>query len=263
MYPIVLRVGPLTIYSYGLMMAVAFLTAGYLTGKELSRKGLDGEIASTMVLWAAVGGLVGARLLAIIDDWHGFVSDPLHSIFSGSGFVWYGGLIGGFIAVTWTIRRHGLPWLVAVDCIAPGLVLAHAIGRIGCQLAGDGDWGHETSLPWGMAYPNAIVGWPYPPGVRVHPAPLYELIAYTLIFVGLWSIRKRKHPDGTIFWLYLVLAPTARFLIEFVRVNPRVFLGLTESQFISIALVLIGCWKLLSAHSVTVRPAASLSTQKR
>ena len=127
-----------------------------------------------MVLWAAVGGLVGARILAIVDDWSGFVSDPLHSIFSGSGFVFYGGLIGGFIAVSWTIRRHGLPWLQTVDCIAPGLVLAQGIGRIGCQLAGDGDWGSETTLPWGMAYPNAIVGWPYPPGVRVHPAPLYE-----------------------------------------------------------------------------------------
>jgi phosphatidylglycerol:prolipoprotein diacylglycerol transferase len=263
MYPIVLRLGPLTIYSYGLMMAIAFLTAGYLTGKELSRKGFDGELASSMVLWAAVGGLVGARLLAIVDDWNGFVADPLHSIFSGSGFVWYGGLIGGFIAVSWTIRRNNLPWLVTVDCIAPGLVLAHGIGRIGCQLAGDGDWGSATTLPWGMAYPNAIVGWPYPPGVRVHPAPVYELIAYLAIFALLWSIRKRHYPDGTMFWLYLVLAPTARFLIEFIRVNPRVFLGLTESQFISLALIAIGGWKLLTARPLTLRPAASLSAQKR
>ena len=263
MYPIILHVGPLTIYSYGLMMAIAFLSAGYLTGKELTRKGLDGEIASSMVLWAAIGGLVGARLLAIVDDWNGFVTDPLHSLFSGSGFVFYGGLIGGCIAVSWTIRRHALPWLVAVDCIAPGLVLAQGIGRIGCQLAGDGDWGTETNLPWGMAYPNAIVGWPYPPGVRVHPAPLYEFAAYALTFAVLWSIRKRKLPDGTVFWLYLVLAPLARFLIEFIRVNPRVFLDLTQSQFISLALMLIGGWRLLSTRPLTVRPAASLSPQKR
>jgi phosphatidylglycerol:prolipoprotein diacylglycerol transferase len=263
MYPIVLQIGPLTIYSYGLMMAIAFLTAGYLTGKELSRKGFDGDLASSMVLWAAVGGLVGARLLAIIDDWNGFVTDPLHSLFSGSGFVFYGGLIGGLIAVSWTIHRHALPWLVTVDCIAPGLVLAQGIGRIGCQLAGDGDWGSETTLPWGMAYPNAIVGWPYPPGVRVHPAPLYEFTAYTLIFALLWSVRKRSHRDGMLFWLYLVLAPAARFVIEFVRVNPRGFLGLTQSQFISLALILIGAWKLRAARTLTVRPAASLSTHKR
>jgi len=263
MYPIVLRLGPLTIYSYGLMMAIAFLTAGYLTGKELSRKGYDGELASTMVLWAAVGGLVGARILAIVDDWSGFVSDPFHAVFSGSGFVFYGGLIGGLIAVSWTIRRHALPWLITVDCIAPGLVLAQGIGRIGCQLAGDGDWGTETTLPWGMAYPNAIVGWSYPPGVRVHPAPLYEFLAYALVFGVLWSIRKRKLPDGTIFWLYLVMAPIARFLIEFVRINPPVLFGLSQSQLISVGLVMIGSWKLLSARTPTVQPATSLGAQKR
>ncbi len=263
MYPVILRVGPLTIYSYGLLMAVAFLTAAYLTSRELSRKGLDGDLASTMVFWAAVGGLIGARLLAIIDDWGGFVQDPLHSLLSGSGFVWYGGLIGGFIAVSWTIRRHGLPWLVTVDCIAPGLVLAHGIGRIGCQLAGDGDWGAETTLPWGMAYPNAIVGWPYPPGVRVHPTPVYELLAYTAVFCVLWSIRKRKHADGTVFWLYLMLASGARLSIEFVRINPPVLLGLTQAQLISLALALIGAWKLLSARTLPLRTAAPLSPQKR
>src|SRR5438552_1779724 len=142
MFPVLLRLGPwtvwgyslgpLTIYSYGLMMAIAFLTAASLTSSELDRKGLNGELASTMVLWAAVGGLVGARLVALFHDWSGFLSDPIHSLFSGAGFVWYGGLIGGFLAVTWTMRRHGLPWLKTVDCIAPGLVLAHGIGRIGC-----------------------------------------------------------------------------------------------------------------------------------
>ena len=147
MYPVLLRVGPLTIYSYGLMMALAFMTGAYLTGKELTRHGLNGELASTMVFWAAIGGLVGARLFAILTDWNDFVNDPLHSLFSGAGFVWYGGLIGGFVAVSWTIRQHKLPWLVTVDCSAPGLALAHGIGRIGCQLAGDGDWRHETTLP--------------------------------------------------------------------------------------------------------------------
>ncbi|MFQ5667385.1 MAG: prolipoprotein diacylglyceryl transferase [Candidatus Binatia bacterium] len=260
MYPVVLRIGPLTIYSYGLMMAIAFLTAGYLAGREFSRKGLNGELASTMVLWAAVGGLVGARIFAIFGDWHGFVADPIHTLFGGAGFVWYGGFIGGVIAVTWAIHRYALPWLVAVDCMAPGLALGHGIGRIGCQLAGDGDWGRPTTLPWGMAYPNAIIGWHYPPGVRVHPAPLYELFAYAMIFAFLWSIRKRRHPAGTLFWLYLLLAPGARFLIEFVRINPRILTGLTEAQLMSLALMAIGAWKLLSAR---VHPGTSLTPSKR
>jgi phosphatidylglycerol---prolipoprotein diacylglyceryl transferase len=263
MYPVLLHFGFITIYSYGLMMAIAFLTAAYLTGQELSRKGMNGELASTMVFWAAIGGLVGARVFALFDDWSGFVRDPLHVLFSGAGFVWYGGLIGGFLAVSWTIRRHHLPWLVTVDCIAPGLVLAHGIGRIGCQLAGDGDWGRETTLPWGMAYPNAIVGWPYPPGVRVHPTPLYEFLAYGAVFLFLWSIRKRQHSDGTLFWWYLALAPAARFLIEFIRINPRVFLGLTEAQLISLALVGIGAWSLVSGWALPVRAAARLSASQR
>jgi phosphatidylglycerol---prolipoprotein diacylglyceryl transferase len=263
MYPVLLHLGPVTIYSYGLMMAIAFLTAAYLTGQELSRKGFNGELASTMVFWAAVGGLVGARVFAIFDDWNGFVSDPLHTIFSGAGFVFYGGLLGGFLAVSWTIRKHHLPWLTTVDCIAPGLVLAHGIGRIGCQLAGDGDWGRETTLPWGMAYPNAIVGWHYAPGVRVHPTPLYEFAAYAAICAFLWSIRKRPQPDGTLFWWYLLCTGTARFLIEFVRINPRLAFGLSEAQLISLALCAIGAWKLLSAWGASVQPAAPLSPSKR
>ena len=248
MHPVILQVGPVTIYSYGLMMATAFLTAAYLTGLELTRKGFNGELASTMVLWAAGGGLVGARVFAILEDWRGFVGDPVHTLFSGSGFVFYGGLIGGVVAVSWSIKSNNLPWLETADCVAPGLVLAHGIGRIGCQLAGDGDWGTQTSLPWGMAYPHAIVGWPYAPGVRVHPTPLYEFGAYVLIFGFLWAIRKRPHPPGALFWWYLVLASGARFAIEFVRINPRVFVGLTTAQLISIVLATIGAWRLLATR---------------
>ncbi len=265
MYPVLLKLGPLTIYSFGLMMALAFLTAGYLTAKELTRKGFNGDLASTLVFWAALGGLVGARLFAIFGDWQGFVADPLHSLFSGAGFVWYGGFLGGFAAVTWSMRQNHLPWLTTVDCIAPALALAHGIGRIGCQLAGDGDWGRETTLPWGMAYPNAIIGWPHPPGVRVHPTPLYELILYSLIFAVLWAIRTRKHPDGTLFWWYLILAPAARFVIEFVRTNPRVVFGLTEAQVISLVLMVIGAWRLVAAREMSDPVAAtpSLSPSKQ
>lgn len=262
MYPVILQLGPITIYSYGLMMALGFLTAGYLTGREMTRHGLNGDLASTMVFWAAVGGLAGARLLAIADDWPSFVADPVAFMISGSGFVFFGGLIGGFIAVSLTILRHRLPWAVTVDCIAPGLVLAQALGRIGCQLAGDGDWGHETTLPWGMAYPNAIVGWDYPPGVYVHPAPVYETLAYTAVFAILWRLRTRPHAPGTIFWWYLVLASGSRFVIEFVRINPRLFLGLSEAQLISIALVAIGAWRLLVTRAAPAAARSSIPSGK-
>ena len=255
MFPVILKVGPLTIYSYGTMMAIAFLVAGFLTAKELQRKNLDPDVASTLVVWAAIGGVAFSKLWSVAEDVPGLLRDPVHAIFSGSGFVWYGGLLGGTLAISWVVRRHKLPWLQVVDSAAPGLALGHAIGRIGCQLAGDGDWGAISEVPWAMAYPDAIIGWPFPPGVRVHPTPVYETLAYVAVFAILWSIRKRPLPPGTIFWWYLVLGPGARFLIEFVRINRPVVFSLTAPQLVSLALVAIGAWQLWQGRHQPVRAA--------
>jgi phosphatidylglycerol:prolipoprotein diacylglycerol transferase len=240
MYPIIVQVGPVTIYSFGLMMAVAFLASGLIVGKEFARKGLDVNLASPLVFWAAVGGLVGARLWVIMDDFAGFLDAPLSFLLSGAGFVWYGGLAGGIIAMSAFIRRHGLPWLVTTDCVAASVPLGHAVGRIGCQLAGDGDWGTETTLPWGMAYRNAIIGWDYPPDVRVHPTPLYEAAMYAAIFAVLWSMRRRLTSDGAMLGAYLVLAGAARFVVDFVRTEPRIVFELTAAQLASVGIVLAG-----------------------
>ena len=245
MFPVLLELGPIRIYSFGLMMALGFLAAAYFSGKELSRRGYDGELASSLVIWAAVGGIVGARLWVIFDDWSGFVADPVGAIFTGAGFTWYGGFLGGLVLVTIALRRYRIPWSVATDCIAPGMVLGHALGRIGCQLAGDGDWGAVTNVPWGMAYPNAIVGWPHPPGVVVHPPPLYEAAAYPAIFAFLWRIRRYDFPPGTLFWLFLLLSPLARFFIEFVRINPAVAGPLSEAQVTSLVLMAVAAVQLL------------------
>lgn len=245
MYPVILELGPVRIYSFGLMMALGFLVATYLSSKEFERRGYNGEIASSLVLWAAIGGIVGARLWVILDDWSGFVADPFGALFTGAGFTWYGGLIGGFLMVTIGLRRHGIPWLEGADAIAPGCVLGHAVGRIGCQLAGDGDWGAVTEVPWGMAYPRAIVGWDYPPGVVVHPTPIYEAAAYTAIFLFLWRVRRYDFPRGTWFYTFLVLSPLARFVIEFYRINPPVFGTLTEAQLTSLVLMAIGAVQLI------------------
>jgi phosphatidylglycerol:prolipoprotein diacylglycerol transferase len=243
-WPVLLHIGPLTIYSFGTMAATAFLAAGWLTGKEMDRCGLPGELSSNMVFWAAVGGIVGSKLWYVLQDPAALLQDPLGMIFSGAGIVWYGGLLGGTLAVTLTIRHHHLPWLRTVDCAAPALALAHGIGRIGCQLAGDGDWGRVTTVPWGMAYPRAIIGWPYVHGEVVHPTPLYEMVAYFIIAGVLWSLARRPHPDGSIFWWYLVLGPAARFAIEFYRINPPLALGLSTAQWFSLALIAVGIWRL-------------------
>jgi phosphatidylglycerol---prolipoprotein diacylglyceryl transferase len=246
-YPVILELGPITVYSFGVMLALAFLAAGNVVGRELARKGYDPDLASSMVLWAAIGGLIGARVLSLFDDWQGFLRDPVGFLFTGAGFVFYGGLIGGFLTVSSLIWWRGLPWLKVVDCVAPALAIGQAIGRIGCQLAGDGDWGTPSTVPWAMSYPNAIIGWEewtrannLPPDVRVHPAPVYETVAYGAVFFFLWRLRKQPLPDGFMLWLYLVLSGAVRFLIEFVRVNPKLVLGLSEAQLISLALIAIG-----------------------
>lgn len=248
MYPIIFQLGPLTVYSFGAFMALAALTAVYLMSAELKRRRYNPELASTIVFAAAIGGLIGARLLFILEEWQGFLAQPLNYIFTGAGFTWYGGFFGGAAAAIWVARRNKIPWLAGIDMGAPALALAYGVGRIGCHFAGDGDWGRVTTVPWGVAYTKAIVGWadpttgiPYPPGVVVHPTPIYEFLQGLLVFGVLWSLRKKPGlAPGTIAWLYLILAGSMRFLVEFWRINPPVGLGFSEAQWFSLVLVATG-----------------------
>jgi phosphatidylglycerol:prolipoprotein diacylglycerol transferase len=246
MIPDVLHIGPIPIHIFGIFLALAFLAAGSVAGREFDRKGYDPAIASAAVVWAAVGGVVGARVWLVLEAWSEFVEAPASFLLTGGGFVWYGGLFGGALAVTVFFRRAGIPWLRGADAVAPALALGQAIGRVGCQLAGDGDWGIETTLPWGMAYPHAVVGWDKPPGVYVHPTPLYECAAYLAIFGFLWRRRLDPAPDGALLATYLVLTGMARFAVEFVRLNPRIALNLTEAQLVSLALAALGAGYLVA-----------------
>jgi len=179
------------------------------------------------------------------------MTSPWSSILTGSGFVWYGGLVGGFLSVSAYIKMSGLPWLLVVDAIAPAVALGQAIGRIGCQLAGDGDWGSPSTLPWAMAYPRAIYGWTEPAGVLVHPAPVYESLLYSGVFVLLAHLARQpgRFADGSVLFAYLILSGIARFLVEVVRIEPRVALGLTEAQLFGIASVVAGILGLFWARS--------------
>jgi len=255
MYPILFQIGPITIYSLGVFWALGALAGSWITSLELRRSRYKPELASSMVVAAAAGGLVGARLLLILEEWSNFIRAPWDFIFSGAGFSWYGGLIGGALAVTWVVRRRGIPWLTAADISAPAAAVGYGIGRIGCFLAGDATWGKITDVPWAMAFPNAVFGWvdpltglPYPPGVRVHPTQIYETIQSLIVFGILWPLRKKGYPQGTLFWLYLLLAGSMRFLVEFWRVNPIVALSMTEYQWISIVLVALGSWQILTGR---------------
>jgi phosphatidylglycerol---prolipoprotein diacylglyceryl transferase len=247
MYPLLFEIGPLTIYSLGVFWALGALAAVWILQLELKRYIYDPQLAGTIVMTAAIGGLIGARLLFVIEEWNQFTRAPWSFLLSGSGFSWFGGLVAGGLTTAWMFKKYRLDLREAADMSAPALALAYGIGRIGCFLAGDATWGKVTDVPWGMAFPDAVAGWadpltglPYPPGVRVHPTQLYELIQSLFVFAILWTLRKTNHRRGTIFYLYLILAGSMRFIVEFWRVNPVVGLGMTEYQWMSLILAVTG-----------------------
>jgi phosphatidylglycerol:prolipoprotein diacylglycerol transferase len=188
-----------------------------------------------MVFAALIGGLVGSRLDYVIQNWDKVSDDLLGNIVSGSGLVWFGGLVGGAIGVIlWAHWRGFLGWQL-FDTAAVPLAVGYAIGRIGCQLSGDGDYGTSSDLPWAMSYPDGTV----PTTDDVHPTPVYETLAMGLAGVVLWRLRDRFAP-GVLFGLYLMIAGVERFLVEFIRRNEEVVAGLTQPQLISLVLMGLG-----------------------
>jgi phosphatidylglycerol---prolipoprotein diacylglyceryl transferase len=233
----------ISIQTFGVFFALNFLAWGALTARRLEELGKPTEWAFEMVVVAVVGGLIGARAYYLIQN-HKSIS--LGNVFSGSGLVWYGGLAGGIVAVViWAHRRHFLN-LQLFDIGAYGLALGYAIGRIGCQVSGDGDYGKVSSLPWAMGYPKGTV--PTDPGVTVQPTPIYETVVMGLVAWLLWRWRDRFRP-GVLFAFYLVFAGIERFLVEFVRRNSHVVGDLTAAQLESLGLLVIGLVVLLVAQS--------------
>lgn len=240
MYPYLLEIGPITIASFGLMVALGFLAALQVLSREFVRKGIagGGEFASSIITTAMVGGLVGAKLYFILFETPANLEwgELFDLIFSGYGLTWYGGFVVAAAAITWQVRRQRVPILTVSDAAGIALALGYAIGRIGCQLAGDGDYGVPTDLPWAMAYPNGVV----PTLEKVHPAPVYETLSHLSIFAFLWWGRTKIPTPGLSFCIYLSLAGLARFGVETIRINPRVLWGLSEAQLISIAMMGVG-----------------------
>jgi len=239
-HPIILQIGPFTVYSFGVLMALGFYVGASVSAREYERRGGDKERMWNFLVWVFIAGLVGSKLLSVVADLPAFFDDPIHQLMSGSGFVWYGGLLGGFAVAIPLSRSYHMRFSLILECTALGLAIGQAIGRIGCHVAGDGDWGTVSDLPWAVAYENAIVGWDQPPGVRVHPTPIYEAIAYTTVFAVMMVLRKRGYAEGTSFAIYLIGASLARFLVEFIRLNPVLALGLTQAQWIAVVLFTCG-----------------------
>lgn len=230
MIPDLFSIGPFTLHSFGLMAALALIIPGLLASYDLRHRGYDAAYAWEIIIAAGLGGLVGAKIDYLIQN------DGQGGFFSGTGLVWYGGVIGGAIAVIAVALWRKIPLGTIGNVAGPGLAIGYAIGRIGCQLSGDGDYGKPTSLPWGMSYPDGEV----PTNEIVHPTPVYETLAMLVVFFVLWRLRDRLDRPWQLFGLWALLAGAERFLIEFLRRNEAVAAGLTTAQWVSIGMMIIG-----------------------
>ncbi len=325
LYPF-LHVGSFLLPTYGMLAATGMLVGFFILRADLRRRSLEIDPASILGV-TGIAGLAGARLYHLLESPSEFFADPIHLLFSQTGLAWFGGFVGGFIALFFLARHYKIPLLLMCDLCSPAAAMGYGIGRIGCLVSGDGDYGIPTSLPWGMSFPNGIV----PTTERVHPTPIYEFLAALVIFYVLWKIgaryakipaekkeaatkkvraeestpdpsarakvetgaansasaavritapgsaqaskkKKKQRPQSTeaaksanasqpisaapaqrygiVFAYYLLLSGAARFLVEFIRINPRIFFGMSNAQAVALACILAGALLLYS-----LRPA--------
>jgi phosphatidylglycerol:prolipoprotein diacylglycerol transferase len=242
------------------MLWLAAVTAGFIMDRNFRRWKIEAD-AVGMVAIAVVAGIVGAKLWHVVDTPSEFRLEGWSVLWDTAGFAWFGGLVFGISALILMGNRAKIGALRTLDLAAPAAAIGYGIGRIGCFLSGDGCYGLPTSLPWGMAFPNGIE--PTPPGVRVHPTPLYEFGAGLLIGAWLWMRGGKNRPVGQILGEYLVLSGTARFLVEFIRRNPKVLWDFSNAQLASAGSIVAGI--ALVIWAATRRPVAqetSLAIEK-
>lgn len=266
-YPLVIRLGSLSVTGFGLMMMLAFIFSGWAIQLNLRRRGLDEEYAADVVIGAVVGGLVGAKL------W--YVALTGESPFSRGGFVWYGGFAGGVLGVVFNSWRRHVPIPFTAELVAPALTLGYAIGRVGCFLVGD-DYGRPSTLPWAVTFPFGLpattvanltqfhIAFPAAANpsqlVAVHPTQLYETALMLLATAWLWKHRVHHHAAGWLFGCYLLLAGAERFAIEFLRAkDDRVLHGFTIAQAASLGMIAVGVYvvrRLQTPSAVSAQPSA-------
>jgi phosphatidylglycerol---prolipoprotein diacylglyceryl transferase len=257
-----LHLGPLTIPTFGLMVATGLLVSAYVLQADFDRRRegflKHGYLKESkepshhdegflIIGIAGISGLVGARLYHVLESPRELIADP-SLLISRFGFAWFGGFLGGFVALVFLAKHYRIPALEFMDVCSPAAAAGYAIGRIGCLLSGDGDYGIPTTLPWGMSFPNGVV----PTMERVHPTPVYEFVIWMLIAVILWQMGKKVlsgEAPGKVFSVYLILTGVARFLIEFIRINPRSFFGMSNAQTASLVSIILGIVLVLRIQS--------------
>jgi phosphatidylglycerol:prolipoprotein diacylglycerol transferase len=251
--PNLLELGPIPVRSFGLMVALALFAGALRLAISFKRYGIDQRLAERYVTAAGISGLLGARLWFIAENWSHAKLDLFGALFSSAGFTFYGGFIIAALVVYIMAKRDGTDVAKLCDALGPCLALGYAVGRLGCQLSGDGDYGLATTSWFGMSYATGVV--PTLPGELVYPTPLLES---SIALVVLWILSavevQSRYLTGRFqrFGLYLALISIERFVVEFLRVNERIIAGLSEAQVIAIGLGAFGVvllaapWRALS-----------------
>lgn len=248
MYPELFRIGNFTISSYGVMAAIAFLVAYWLSSLEFKRRRLDERLLGNFLIAAMVGGMVGAKLLYLFENvpLSELVQNPIQHLLSRGGFTYYGGLFGGALLMWFIAYKNKMSFLTLGDTIAPAVAIAYVLARVGCFLVGD-DYGIPSNLPWAIAFPKGLP----PTAERVHPTQIYEIILSLIIFIYLWETRKKDAPTGWLFSIFLILAGVERFLVEIVRdTTPSPIPHISIAQLMSIVMILIGIIKLVQIRAL-------------
>jgi phosphatidylglycerol:prolipoprotein diacylglycerol transferase len=268
MHPLLFEVGRFPVYTYGVLLATAYLTGLWLAVRRARERGLNGDRVMDLGIWIIASALIGAKLLLLVVDFGYYSHNPaeLLSVFR-SGGVFYGGLIAAVAVAFWYMRRAKLPLWPTTDAFAPGIALGHVVGRLGCLMAGC-CYGRPTTVPWAVTFTNTLaaenVGTPL--GVALHPTQLYEAGAELIILVLLLATeRKGRVYPGRTFWLYMLMYGITRFIIEFYRGDPRGVIGMfSTSQFISLLLVPLAVYMLFRlARTSRTTPAPVQGSGRR
>lgn len=255
----------------GLFLSLIYSVYFYYHSKNkkeeiIERDVIPNDITSNLLLVTAISGLIGAKIFHQLENWNDFISDPINQLFSGGGLTFYGGLIFGSISVIYYVRRFNINSFTIADIMAGPLMLAYAIGRIGCHMSGDGDWGIQNTnikpnflefIPdwlWAYNYPNNVIRsgvkiqdctdplgvYCYQLPYNVYPTAIYESIICIILFIILWNLRKKIEISGILFSIYLIFNGIERFLIEKIRVNNKIYYDYTQAEIISFMLIIIG-----------------------
>lgn len=254
MRPVLFTFLGVDVQSYGVSKAAAALVAAWLLGRAFERRGLGKDCAYALVLWATVWGFVGAKAYYLLEQYPAVTAHDL----GGMGFTWYGGLVGGILAALVVIRRRQLPLDVVAGAVAVPLTVAYGIGRLGCFVSGDGTYGRPTDLPWRMAFPSGVVATDVP----VHPTPLYEAILAAAV-AGVLVLLAWRWAPGAVFGTYLGLSGLSRLLVESLRTNDPVALGLTQPQLWALASIAVGCALVVRRRTTPHRSTAEETDDAR